>query len=40
MVVYVDNEYIYGLYYQSEDRLIGDGTKATAEKNRKGKRGK
>lgn len=32
MVVYVDNEYIYGWYYQSEDMLIGDGTKATAER--------
>ena len=32
MVVYVDNEYIYGWYYQAEDRFIGDGTKATAER--------
>lgn len=32
MVVYIDNEYIYGWYYQSDDRLIGDGTKATAER--------
>lgn len=32
MIVYVDNEYIYGWYYQSDDRLIGDGTKETAER--------
>lgn len=32
MVVYVDNEYICGWYYQTEDRFIGDGTKATAER--------
>lgn len=32
MIVYVDNEYIQGWYYQSDDRLIGDGTKATAER--------
>lgn len=32
MVVYIVNEYIYGCYYQSEDGLIGDGTKATAER--------
>lgn len=32
MVVYVDNEYIQGWYYQLEDRLIGDGTKDKAEK--------
>jgi hypothetical protein len=32
MVVYIDNEYIYGWYYQTEDGLIGDGTKATAER--------
>lgn len=24
--------YIYGWYYQSENRLIGDGTKETAER--------
>lgn len=32
MVVYVDNEYICGWYYQCDDRFIGDGTKATAER--------
>lgn len=32
MVVYIDNEYICGWYYQSDYRLIGDGTKATAER--------
>jgi len=31
-MVYIDNEYIQGWYYQSEDRLIGDGTKDTAER--------
>ena len=32
MVVYIDNEYICGWYYQAEDSLIGDGTKTTAER--------
>lgn len=32
MVVYVDNEYIYGWYYQAEYRFIGDCTKETAER--------
>lgn len=32
MIVYIDNEYIYGWYYQADDRLIGDGTKATVER--------
>jgi hypothetical protein len=40
MIVYIDNEYIYGWYYQSDYRLIGDGTKETAERIEKGKRGK
>lgn len=31
MLAYIDNEYIYGWYYQKEDGLIGDGTKATAD---------
>lgn len=32
MLVYADNEYIYGWYYQTEDMLICDGTKETAER--------
>ena len=32
MIVYVDNEYIYGCYYKSDDRLIVDDTKATTER--------
>nr|DAN59805.1 MAG TPA: hypothetical protein [Caudoviricetes sp.] len=33
MVVYIDNEYIYGWYYQSEDRFNGDSTKRNCRKN-------
>lgn len=32
MIVYVDNEYICGWYYNSEDRFIVDDTKATTER--------
>jgi hypothetical protein len=32
MVVYVDNDYIYGWYYHTEDRFIGYGTKETVER--------
>lgn len=39
MVVYIDNEYIYGWYYQSDGRFIGDDTKVTAERIEKEREG-
>ena len=39
MIVYVDNEYIYDWHYQSDGRLIGDDTKATAERIEKEREG-
>lgn len=39
MVVYIDNEYICGWYYHADDSLIGDDTKATAERIEKEREG-
>lgn len=39
MVVYVDNGYLCGWYYQAEDGYLGDGTKKEAERIEKEKAG-